>query len=149
MKEILREANALITEMNALEKFNDDIFIAFYEKEDAMQESLLAAEKAGKLSAEADRGILVSHNQGTAVNIDDDRKLAAVHRFPKYCLFRGSSYWNCFSYTCWNEGGICRKSMYFCSIFPGTGGSSGGRWRNPLRGEDANCVEPSRVMRLR
>ena len=52
MKEILREANALITEMNALEKFNDDIFIAFYEKEDAMQESLLAAEKAGKLSAE-------------------------------------------------------------------------------------------------
>ena len=52
MKEILREVNALITEMNALDKFNDDIFIAFYEKEDAMQESLLAAEKAGKMSAD-------------------------------------------------------------------------------------------------
>ena len=31
----------------------------------------------GKLSAEADRGILVSHNQGTAVNVDDDRKFSS------------------------------------------------------------------------
>lgn len=51
MGEITREVDRLIAEMNALEKFNDDLFIEFYEKEDAMQESLTALEKDGKLSS--------------------------------------------------------------------------------------------------
>ena len=49
MNTLIREVDALAAEMDALEKFNDDVFIQFFEKEEALQERLSEAEKAGKL----------------------------------------------------------------------------------------------------
>ena len=40
MNTLIREVDALAAEMDALEKFNDDVFIQFFEKEEALQERL-------------------------------------------------------------------------------------------------------------
>lgn len=52
MNTLIREVDALAAEMDALEKFNDDVFIQFFEKEEALQERLSEAVKAGKLTDE-------------------------------------------------------------------------------------------------
>lgn len=50
MNDIFREINDLTAEMDKLQKFDDDVFIRFYEKVDELQEQLDEMEKAGTLS---------------------------------------------------------------------------------------------------
>ena len=50
MNDIFREINDLTAEMDKLQKFDDDVFIRFYEKVDELQEHLDEMEKAGTLS---------------------------------------------------------------------------------------------------
>ena len=52
MKDLNRELETLIKDMNSVDKLTDDLFIQFFEKEEAMQEKLEALKKANKLSAE-------------------------------------------------------------------------------------------------
>ena len=52
MKDLNRELETLIKEMNSVDKLTDDLFIQYFEKEEAMQEKLEALKKADKLSAE-------------------------------------------------------------------------------------------------
>ncbi len=52
MTGISREIDALIAEMDKLQKFDDDVFITFFEKVDELQERLDEKEKAGTLSRE-------------------------------------------------------------------------------------------------
>ena len=52
MNDIFREINDLTAEMDKLQKFDDDVFIGFYEKVDELQEHLDEMEKAGTLSHE-------------------------------------------------------------------------------------------------
>ena len=50
MNDIFREINDLTAEMDKLQKFDDDVFIRFYEKVDELQEHLDEMEKAATLS---------------------------------------------------------------------------------------------------
>lgn len=52
MKDLNRELETLIKDMNSVDKLTDDLFIQYFEKEEAMQEKLEALKKADKLSAE-------------------------------------------------------------------------------------------------
>ena len=52
MWDIIKEVDSLIAEMNTLEKFNDDLFIEYFEKEEKMQERLDALVKANEISSE-------------------------------------------------------------------------------------------------
>ena len=52
MKEIIREVNALIAEMDSAGKFDDDIFISFFEREEELQERLDEQKKENALSQE-------------------------------------------------------------------------------------------------
>lgn len=52
MNDLTPEIDALIIEMTEAKKFNDDIFIEFFEKHGAMLERLEEQEKAGKLTSE-------------------------------------------------------------------------------------------------
>lgn len=52
MKDLNRELETLIKDMNSVDKLTDDLFIQYFEKEKAMQEKLEALKKANKLSAE-------------------------------------------------------------------------------------------------
>ena len=52
MKDITRDLEALIKEMNAVDQMDDDLFIQYFEKEEAMQERLEALKDANKLAAE-------------------------------------------------------------------------------------------------
>lgn len=52
MKDLNRELETLIKDMNSADKLTDDLFIQYFEKEEAMQEKLEALKKADKLSAE-------------------------------------------------------------------------------------------------
>ena len=52
MNDIFREINDLTAEMDKLQKFDDDVFIRFYEKVDELQEHLDEMEKADTLSHE-------------------------------------------------------------------------------------------------
>ncbi len=52
MKDLNRELETLIKDMNSVDKLTDDLFIQYFEKEEAMQEKLEALKKANKLSAE-------------------------------------------------------------------------------------------------
>lgn len=52
MNVIINEVNSLIDEMDALDKFNDDVFIQYFEKVDEMEERLAELEKAKKMSSE-------------------------------------------------------------------------------------------------
>ena len=51
MDEIFHEVDALIAEMNALDHFNDDLFIQYYEREEGLQERLEVMAKTGKITA--------------------------------------------------------------------------------------------------
>ena len=46
-----KELDGLIAEMKALDKFNDDVFIQYFEKVGEMQERLSELEKTNKLSS--------------------------------------------------------------------------------------------------
>ena len=52
MKAILHDLEELIKEMNAVDQMDDDLFIQYYEREEAMQERLEALKDANKLTAE-------------------------------------------------------------------------------------------------
>lgn len=52
MNDIFREINDLTAEMDKLQKFDDDVFIRFYEKVDELQEQLDDMEKVDTLSHE-------------------------------------------------------------------------------------------------
>lgn len=52
MKDLNRELETLIKDMNSVDKLTDDLFIQYFEKEETMQEKLEALKKANKLSAE-------------------------------------------------------------------------------------------------
>ena len=52
MKDLNRELETLVKDMNSVDKLTDDLFIQYFEKEEAMQEKLEALKKADKLSAE-------------------------------------------------------------------------------------------------
>lgn len=52
MNKIIREIELLIAEMNALDKFNDDQFILYFEREEEMQDRLETMEKAGEITRE-------------------------------------------------------------------------------------------------
>ena len=52
MNDIFREINDLTAEMDKMQKFDDDVFIRFYEKVDELQEQLDDMEKADTLSHE-------------------------------------------------------------------------------------------------
>lgn len=52
MKEIIREADALIAEMDSVGKFADDVFISFFEREEELRERLDEQKKENKLSQE-------------------------------------------------------------------------------------------------
>lgn len=52
MKAILHDLEELIKEMNAVDQMDDDLFIQYFEKEEAMQERLEALKDANKLAAE-------------------------------------------------------------------------------------------------
>ena len=52
MNKIISEVDGLIAEMKALDKFNDDVFIQYFELAEKMQEQLAVQEKANKLSSE-------------------------------------------------------------------------------------------------
>ena len=51
MSAIIKEVDDLIAEMKALDKFNDDVFIQYFEKVGEMQERLSELEKTNKLSS--------------------------------------------------------------------------------------------------
>jgi hypothetical protein len=48
---IIKEVDDLIVEMKALDKFNDDVFIQYFEKVGEMQERLSELEKSSELSS--------------------------------------------------------------------------------------------------
>ncbi len=50
MNVITNEVNSLVAEMEALDEFNDDMFIQYFEKVEDLQERLAELEKAKKLS---------------------------------------------------------------------------------------------------
>lgn len=50
MNEIIHEVDTLIAEMNALDHFNDDLFIQYFEREEEMQERLEVVAKSGKIT---------------------------------------------------------------------------------------------------
>ena len=50
MKAVCREVDTFIEEMDKLQKFDDEVFISFYEKVDELQDRLDTMEEAGKLS---------------------------------------------------------------------------------------------------
>ena len=52
MSEIILEVNALIDEMDSAGKFDDDIFISFFEREEELRERLDEQKKENKLSQE-------------------------------------------------------------------------------------------------
>lgn len=52
MSKIIREVDALIAEMDSVGKFDDDIFISFFEREEELQERLDEQKKENKLSQE-------------------------------------------------------------------------------------------------
>ena len=52
MSEIIREADALIAEMDSVGKLDDDIFVSFFEREEELQERLDEQKKENKLSQE-------------------------------------------------------------------------------------------------
>lgn len=52
MKEIIREVDALIAEMDSAGKFDDDIFISFFEREEELQDRLDEQKKENALSQE-------------------------------------------------------------------------------------------------
>ena len=52
MKAILHDLEELIKEMNAVDQMDDDLFIQYFEREEAMQERLEALKDANKLTAE-------------------------------------------------------------------------------------------------
>ena len=52
MKEIILEVNTLIAEMDSVKKFDDDIFISFFEREEELQERLDEQKKEKALSQE-------------------------------------------------------------------------------------------------
>ena len=52
MNAVCREVETFIEEMDKLQKFDDEVFISFYEKVDELQDCLDAMEEAGKLSHE-------------------------------------------------------------------------------------------------
>lgn len=52
MNKIIHEVEVLIAEMNALDKFNDDQFILYFEREEEMQDRLETMEKAGEITRE-------------------------------------------------------------------------------------------------
>ena len=52
MSEIIREVNALIDEMDSAGKFDDDIFISFFERQEELQERLDEQKRENKLSQE-------------------------------------------------------------------------------------------------
>lgn len=52
MKAIMQELEELIKEMNAVDQMDDDLFIQYFEREEAMQERLEALKDANKLTAE-------------------------------------------------------------------------------------------------
>lgn len=52
MSEIIREVNALIDEMDSAGKFDDDIFISFFERQKELQERLDEQKRENKLSQE-------------------------------------------------------------------------------------------------
>jgi hypothetical protein len=51
MNAIIIEVDGLIAEMKELDKFNDDVFIQYFEKVGEMQERLSELEKTNKLSS--------------------------------------------------------------------------------------------------
>ena len=51
MSAIIKEVDDLIAEMKALDKFNDDVFIQYFEKVGEMQERLSELEKSSELSS--------------------------------------------------------------------------------------------------
>ena len=50
MNTVCREVETFIEEMDKLQKFDDEVFISFYEKVDELQDRLDTMEEAGKLS---------------------------------------------------------------------------------------------------
>lgn len=52
MKEIIRDVDALIAEMDSVGKFDDDVFISFFEREEELRERLDEQKKENKLSQE-------------------------------------------------------------------------------------------------
>ena len=52
MSEIILEVNALIDEMDSAGKFDDDIFISFFERQAELQERLDEQKRENKLSQE-------------------------------------------------------------------------------------------------
>ena len=52
MNVITNEVNNLIAEMEALDEFNDDVFIQYFEKVEDLQERLAEFGKTNKLSPE-------------------------------------------------------------------------------------------------
>ncbi len=52
MKAIAHDLEVLIKEINAVDQMDDDLFIQYFEKEEAMQERLEALKDANKLTAE-------------------------------------------------------------------------------------------------
>jgi hypothetical protein len=48
---IIKEVDDLIAEMKALDKFNDDVFIQYFDKVGEMQERLSELEKSSELSS--------------------------------------------------------------------------------------------------
>jgi hypothetical protein len=52
MNKIISEVDGLIAEMKALDKFNDDVFIQYFELVEKMQEQLVEQENTNKLSSE-------------------------------------------------------------------------------------------------
>ena len=51
MSAIIKEVDDLIAEMKALDKFNDDVFIQYFDKVGEMQERLSELEKSSELSS--------------------------------------------------------------------------------------------------
>ena len=56
MNVITNEVNNLIAEMEALDEFNDDVFIQYFEKVEDLQERLAEFGKTNKLSPEEYKG---------------------------------------------------------------------------------------------
>ena len=52
MKAILHDLEELIKEMNAVDQMDDDLFIQYFEREEAMQERLEALKDSNELTAE-------------------------------------------------------------------------------------------------
>ena len=52
MKEIIRDVDALIAEMDSVGKVDDDVFISFFEREEELRERLDEQKKENKLSQE-------------------------------------------------------------------------------------------------